>query len=932
MSQDFGINQAFVDELYHRWQENHVSVGERWNRYFEALDSGGAPNGNGYGNGHGNGHVEVGAMRAPAAPTTLSIPPAQAAVQQLAQRVNQLIHAYRLRGHLWAHLDPLGLATHPPKELEPTAFGLTAADLDAVVPTGDLVGLGAEARVRDIVAWCEETYCRTIAVEFMHIEDLRARKWLCERMESTANRLAMTAQKQLRVLGRLIDAEIFEQFLHTNFLGAKRFSLEGGESLIPLMDLVLERLGELGAEEVIIGMAHRGRLNVLYNIMQKSPKDIFARFLDRHPEQNVGRGDVKYHLGYSSDRPLPDGRSMHLSLSFNPSHLEFVNPVVEGRVRAKQDRRGDHDRARVVPLLVHGDAAFIGQGVVAETLNLMNLEGYTTGGTVHVVVNNQVGFTTSPDDARSTRYATDLAKMLGTPIFHVNGEDPEAVAQVAHLAAEYRQEFRSDVVIDMLCYRKWGHNEGDEPRFTQPVMYATIDKKPSVRTAYVARLLEDGKVNRDQVDQLASARKESLDRALTETKATAHPPVDNALAGLWSKYKGGADASVPEVVTGVEVERLKGLIEKVTEIPADLKVSPKLRNIIEDRRERANGRPLDWGTAEALAYATLLEDGARIRLSGQDARRGTFSHRHSVWTDIETGRAYTPYSALGKAPACFEVWDSALSECGVLGFDYGYSLDYPDGLVMWEAQFGDFANGAQVIIDQFISSGEDKWSRLSGIVLLLPHGFEGQGPEHSSARLERFLPLCAEDNLVVCNPTTPAQIFHLLRRQVLRPWRKPLIVMTPKSHLRSKDAVSPLEDLGEGTAFRRVIPDPTVDPQRARKVLLCSGKIYYDLVAERTKRGADDVAVIRLEQLYPLSQQELSGVLAPYRDGTPLVWTQEDPWNMGGWYFLAARLPGLIGGRLPLSCAARDESASPATGSAASHKLEHTRLMEAAFA
>ena len=927
MSQDFGINQAFVEELYHRWQENQGSVGERWSRYFEALERGPATKGNG----HGNGHVEGAALRAPPSPTTLSIPPAQAAVQQLAQRVNQLIHAYRLRGHLWADLDPLGVAELPPKDLEPTAFGLTAADLDAVVPTGDLVGLGAEARVREIISWCEETYCRTIAVEFMHIEDLRARRWLRERMEATANRLAMTAQQQLRVLGRLIDAEIFEQFLHTNFLGAKRFSLEGGESLIPLMDLVLERLGELGAEEVIIGMAHRGRLNVLYNIMQKSPKDIFARFLDRHPEQNMGRGDVKYHLGYSSDRPLPDGRSMHLSLSFNPSHLEFVNPVVEGRVRAKQDRRGDAERTRVVPLLIHGDAAFIGQGVVAETLNLMNLEGYTTGGTVHVVVNNQVGFTTSPDDARSTRYATDLAKMLGTPIFHVNGEDPEAVAQVAHLAAEYRQEFRRDVVIDMLCYRKWGHNEGDEPRFTQPKMYAAIDKKPSVRTAYVSRLLETGKVSREQVDQLASARKESLDSALHETKATTHQPIDNALAGLWAKYKGGAEAGVPEVVTGVEVGRLKSLIERVTEVPADLKVSPKLRNILEDRRERASGRPLDWGTAEALAYASLVEDGARVRLSGQDARRGTFSHRHAVWTDIETGRSYSPFSALGVAPACFDVWDSPLSESGVLGFDYGYSLDYPDGLVIWEAQFGDFANGAQVIIDQFISSGEDKWSRLSGVVLLLPHGFEGQGPEHSTARLERFLQLCAEDNLVVCNPTTPAQVFHLLRRQVLRSWRKPLVVMTPKSHLRSKDAVSPLEDLGEGTAFQRVIPDAAVDPQRARKVLLCSGKIYYDLVAERAKRGADDVAVVRLEQLYPLSQSELTGVLAPYRDGTPLVWVQEDPWNMGGWYFLAARLPGLVGARLPLSCAARDESASPATGSAASHKLEHTRLMEAAF-
>lgn len=922
MTQDFGINQAFVEELHSRWQENNASVNAHWSRFFQTLD--------GHTNGHANGHG------APPTSITVSVSPAlparQAAVQQLAQLVNQLIHAYRLRGHLWAHLDPLGLAGLPPKELEPTAFGLTLSDLDTVVPTGDLLGLGTEARVRDIIAWCEQTYCRTVAVEYMHIEDLTARRWLREKMEPTANRLSMSAAQQLRVLGRLIDAEIFEQFLHTNFLGAKRFSLEGAESLIPLMDLVIDGLGELGAEEVVIGMAHRGRLNVLYNILQRSPKDIFARFLDRHPEQNVGRGDVKYHLGYSTDRALPDGRSIHLSLAFNPSHLEFVNPVVEGRVRAKQDRRGDRSRTRVVPLLIHGDAAFIGQGVVAETLNLMNLEGYTTGGTIHVVVNNQVGFTTSPNDARSTRYATDLAKMLGTPIFHVNGEDPEAVAQVALLAAGYRQEFRRDVVIDMLCYRKWGHNEGDEPRFTQPVMYAAIDKKPSVRTAYVTRLLADGKVSREQVEQLTSARKDSLDRALTETKATTHDPDDHGLAGLWAKYHGGPESAVAEVSTGVEIARLRRLVEAVTEVPADLKISQKLKNILEDRRERATGRPLDWGTAEALAYATLVEDGARVRLSGQDARRGTFSHRHSVWTDIETGQKFSPFSVIGPTADTFEAWDSPLSECGVLGFDYGYSLDTPDGLVLWEGQFGDFANGAQVIVDQFISSGEDKWSRLSGVVLLLPHGFEGQGPEHSSARLERFLQLCAEDNLMVCNPTTPAQIFHLLRRQLVRPWRKPLVVMTPKSHLRSKDAISALEELAEGTAFRRVITDESVSPERARKVILCSGKVYFDLVAERAKRQLDDVAIVRLEQLYPLSASELSHALSPFRDGTPLVWVQEDPWNMGAWYFLSARLPGLIGTRLPLSCVARDESASPATGSASSHRLEHSHLMTAAFA
>ncbi len=826
MDQDFGINQAFVEELRQRFQENRTTVSESWSRYFDRA--------NGHTGNGANGHAVSAVETVSARPPRASHAPAELDESaDLAQRVEEMINAYRLRGHLWADLDPLGLAPKPAPELTPDNFGLRASDLDLVVPTGDLAG-PAQASVREIIKHLEETYCRSIGVEFAHIEDNTMRSWLLQRMEVSSNRLSLSGAEQLHILGRLVDAEIFEQFLHTNFLGKKRFSLEGAESLIPLCDLMIDRAGDLGVEEVVIGMAHRGRLNVLFNIMGKSPKDIFAHFLDAHPELSKGRGDVKYHLGYSSDRVSPGGQKMHLSLAFNPSHLEFVNPVVEGRVRAKQDRIGDASRRRVLPLLIHGDAAFIGQGVVAETLNLMNLEGYATGGTLHVVVNNQVGFTTNFDDSRSTRYATDLARMLGMPIFHVNGEDPEAVAHVARLAVEFRQEFGRDVVIDMYCYRKWGHNEGDQPRFTQPVMYAAIDRKATVRTAYVKTLTGTGKVTQEQADQLVATRKEALEVALYETKANKYIPTTTALQGVWERYHGGPEAGVTDVSTAVEGDRLRSLLTTLTEVPAGFNINPELdQKVLVARRLRITGaQPLDWGTAEGLAFASLLDDGFSIRLSGQDARRGTFSHRHAVWTDVKNGARYTPFSKIAKGRARFEVWDSPLSETGVLGFDYGYSLDHPDGLVIWEAQFGDFANGAQVIIDQFISSSEDKWNRLSGLVLLLPHGFEGQGPEHSSARVERFLQLCAEDNMVVCNLTTPAQVFHALRRQVLRAWRKPMIVMTPKSHLRSKEAISSMDDLSGGS-FQRVIADSTVDPASARKVIACSGKVYWDLARAR---------------------------------------------------------------------------------------------------
>ena len=943
MDKDFGINQAFVEELFLRYQENRSTVSEGWTRLFdqepEAPREPHAHGANGS-NGHaGNGHsarAPTFSYAPPVASTTpapgSSLPPGQAALQGLAQRVEEMINAYRLRGHLWADLDPLGLTERPPRELNPESFDLNASHLDAVVPTGDLAG-PPEATVREIIARLEDTYCRTIGVEFMHIEDRAALSWLQREMEASNNRTALTAAEQRHLLGRLIDAEIFEQFLHTNFLGKKRFSLEGGESLIPLLDLMIDRAGNLGVEEVVIGMAHRGRLNVLYNIMGKSSKDIFAHFLDNDPQSSWGRGDVKYHLGYSSDITTTGGQQMHLSLAFNPSHLEFVNPVVEGRVRAKQDRRGDAERKRVASLLIHGDAAFIGQGVVAETLNLMSLPGYSTGGTLHVVVNNQVGFTTSTEDARSTRYATDLARMLGTPIFHVNGEDPEAVAHVARLAVDYRQQFGRDVVIDMYCYRKWGHNEGDEPRFTQPLMYAVIDRKASVPTSYARQLMARGEATQEQVDALASKHKAALEATLAEIKTNGHKPTYSSMAGLWARYKAGPDPDVPEADTRVSEEKLQELLTKITTVPEGFNLNPRLGKFIQTRRERMEARSLDWGTAESLAFASLVHEGIPLRLSGQDARRGTFSHRQSVWSDHLTGARYTPFDAVAQGKGRYEVWDSPLSETGVLGFDYGYSLDFPDGLIMWEAQFGDFVNGAQVIIDQFISSSEDKWNRLSGITLLLPHGFEGQGPEHSSARIERFLQLCAEDNMVVCNLTSASQIFHALRRQVLRPARKPLIIMTPKSLLRAKEAYSPLEEFTEGR-FHRVIREPAAEivPEKVRKVLLCSGKVYWDLVNKRAEKKITDVAILRLEQLYPLPQARILEALAPYRDGTPLVWVQEDPWNMGGWYFIEARLPTVLKGRLPLTCVARDESASPATGSESSHKEEQKHLLERALA
>jgi len=853
----------------------------------------------------------------------------QANAQQ--EKVDLLVRSYRNRGHVVADLDPLG--GEPPAEAELTLeyHGLSEADLDLPFSIHSAEG-SQTLSLRAIVEKLRHTYCRSIGVQFMHIDDRRVREWLQFRMEASENRLRLSRDEQLRVLEKLTDAESFETFVAKKFLGAKRFSLEGGETLIPLLDAAIEAAARHGIEEIVIGMAHRGRLNALVNIMGKSPRRIFEEFRDKDPERMAGGGDVKYHMGYSSDRPTQCGQPIHLSLCFNPSHLEVVGPVVLGRVRAKQDRRGDLERRRVMGFIVHGDAAFAGQGVVQEILNLSALEGYATGGTLHVVVNNQVGFTTDPGDSRSSRYATDIARTLDTPIFHVNGEDPEAVLQAVRLAMEFRAEFRRDVVIDLYCYRRHGHNEGDEPTYTQPLMYRRIAKQPPVREGYLRRLRALGGIGDDEAAQVAERSVRRLDEELKHAEAGLRPD-EPEVQSIWAPYKGGRDSEAPVVETGVARATLERLLEAQTLVPEGFHLHPKLAKLMEQRREMARGaRALDWGAGEALALASLLVEGTHVRLSGQDAQRGTFSHRHAVLHDFESGRPHVPLQHLQQGQARFSAWNSPLSETGVLGFDWGYSLDVPEALVIWEAQFGDFANVAQAIIDQFLTSAEQKWGRLSGLVLLLPHGFEGQGPEHSSARLERFLGQAARDNIQIVCPTTPAQIFHALRRQVRRAWRKPLVVMSPKSLLRHPQAVSSLDELAAGR-FRRLIPDVSgSEPEQVRNLVLCTGKLYYELAAARDQQKSADVHVVRLEQLYPLPEHELKPLLARYPASTQIVWAQEEPRNMGAWTFLR-----LLAGRefwhgRRIKCVAREESASPATGSAAAHKHEQARLVELALA
>ena len=813
----------------------------------------------------------------------------------------------------------------------PEFYGLTESDMERRFACETMHSEGT-LTLREILERLRNTYCRSIGVQFMHIDDSFVRHWLQERMEGSGNRINLDRAEQIRILTRLTDAVIFEEFIRKKFIGAKSFSLEGAESLIPLLDLAIERAGEHGIDEIVLGMAHRGRLNVLANIMAKSARQIFREFADLDPDLYVGRGDVKYHLGYSSDWETAAGRKIHLSLCFNPSHLEFVNPVAVGRMRAKQDRENDTERKRGMVIQIHGDASFAGEGVIQETLNLSQLEAYTVGGTLHVVVNNQIGFTTSPEEAKSSVYATDVAKMLQIPIFHVNGEDPEAVAQVVRLAMDFRRAFKRDVVIDMYSYRRLGHNEGDEPFFTQPLMYRAIKQRKPVREGYLDHLLQLKGVTREEADEIAVRRQENLERELSQATSESYKVPSEAPRGIWTGYAGGLEKDVEEVDTSVDRDRLTELLEMQATFPQDFHPHPKIESATRLRREMARGkRPLDWSAGEALAFATLASEGIRVRLSGQDSARGTFSHRHAVLHDIENGKTYMPLQNVAPNQAPVEIYNSPLSETGVLGFEYGYSLDCPDGFVAWEAQFGDFWNAAQVIVDQFIAAAEDKWRRLSGITLLLPHGFEGSGPEHSSARLERFLSLAAEDNMQIVQPTTPSQLFHCLRRQVLRRWRKPLIVMTPKSLLRHPRATSSLDELAAGR-FERILADEIQETREITRVLMCTGKIYFELERERSRLERKDVAILRIEQLYPLPNETLEAALKPYRDGIPVYWVQEEPENMGAWFYLKIRFGDALLGRLPLMGITRPASASPATGSHSSHKKEQDKLIAAAFA
>jgi 2-oxoglutarate dehydrogenase E1 component len=924
------LSLAFAEELYAQYLVDPQSVSDQWRRYFDSFNGEDqAAESSSHVWAPGPSFQPPGLFRSAANGSALpaAIRSEQAVGPQ--DRVDKMVRSHRVRGHTLASIDPLGLPRPAAPELDPAYHGLSPDDFGRPVAPTTLSG-GEASTVGAVFRRLRNTYCRSIGVQFMHIDDEKVREWLQGRMEGTENRRTLGREEQLRILTRLTDAVIFEEFLQKKYVGAKSFSLEGCESLIPLLGLALEQAAADGVDEVVLGMAHRGRLNVLANIMGKSPQHIFREFEDVDPHLHSGQGDVKYHLGFSSDWRATTGRNVHISLCFNPSHLEFVNPVAIGRMRAKQDRHKDHERERGLVILMHGDAAFAGEGIVQETLNMSELDGYTVGGAIHVIVNNQIGFTTSPSQSRSNVYASGLGKMLRIPIFHVNGEDPEAVAQVIHLAMEFRKTFKRDVVIDMYGYRRHGHNEGDEPLFTQPVLYRAISKRKTVREGYLEHLLTLGGIGREEADKIAAERRAHLEEELSAARSDEFVHRDHRFTGFWSGYKGGSEPG-DDVETFVKRERLSALLEKLTRVPEDFQPDRRIKRLLNSRREMGRGeRPLDWATAESLAFATIAVDGFRVRLSGQDVERGTFSQRHAALHDKEDGRPHIPLQHLMRSQAKVDIVNSPLSEAGVLGFEYGYSLDWPDGLILWEAQFGDFVNAAQVIIDQFIASAEDKWNRLSGLVMLLPHGFEGQGPEHSSARLERFLTQAAEDNIQIADPTTPAQYFHLLRRQILRSWRKPLVVFTPKSLLRHAAAVSSLEDLAEGR-FQRVIGESREDYSKVNRVLLCSGKIYYDLKAAREEAGRGDVAIIRVEQLYPLADRFVQAALAPFAEGTPVYWVQEEPENMGAWRYMRIRFGEKLLGKWPLRCISRPESASPATGSHASHELEQQEIIDEAL-
>ncbi len=969
-----GTNATYIDEIYARFERDPASVDTEWQEFFKSLKDSPADvqkNAEGPTWGRNNwpltprdeltsaldgnwAEVEkhVGAKlaaRAQVQAKGAEVTPAD--VHQATRdsvRALMLIRAYRMRGHFHARLDPLGI--EPPRdreELDPRSYGFVEGDFDRKIFLDHVLGM-EYASLREIVAICERTYCQTLGVEFMHISNAAQKSWIQERIEGPDKEISFTREGRRAILNKLVEAEGFEKFCDVKFTGTKRFGLDGAESLIPALEQIIKRGGNLGVKEIVVGMPHRGRLNVLTQVMGKPHRALFHEFKGGsvNPDAVEGSGDVKYHLGASSDREF-DGNRIHLSLTANPSHLEIVDPVVLGKVRAKQDQHGDPPdmRISVLPLLMHGDAAFAGQGVVAECFSLSDLKGYRTGGSLHFIVNNQIGFTTYPRYSRSSPYPSDVAKMIDAPIFHVNGDDPEAVVFAAKIAIEFRQKFHKPVVIDMFCYRRHGHNEGDEPMFTQPVMYKRIAAHPPTLEIYAKRLIAEGVMTEGEVDKAKADWRARLD-AEFEAGTGYKPNKADWLDGKWAGFKhADQEEDARRGVTGVDVAVLKEIGRKITKVPDGFRVHRTIARFLENRAKAIDGGAgLDWATGEALAFCTLLQEGHHVRLSGQDSERGTFSQRHSVLIDQEDESRYTPFNHLGGDQGHYEVINSLLSEEAVLGFEYGYSLAEPNALAMWEAQFGDFANGAQVLFDQFISSGERKWLRMSGLVCLLPHGYEGQGPEHSSARLERFLQLCAEDNMQVVYPTTPANYFHVLRRQLHREIRKPLILMTPKSLLRHKRAVSQLDELGKDTTFHRILYDDTqmlpnekiklVGDDKIKRVVLCSGKVYYDLYEEREKRGVDDVYIMRVEQLYPVPLKALVLELGRFKNAE-VVWCQEEPRNMGAWHFIEPYLEWVLNqihapNRRP-RYAGRAAAAATATGLMSKHLAQLKAFLDEAL-
>jgi len=923
----FGGNAAFLDALYEQYLRDPASVEEKWRRYFEGLPG---PKGAE----RSQGPIEA-ALAARARQPRVAAPAASApdgGVNAKQAAVSRLIQIWTNRGHLVAKLDPLGLMQRPrPPVLDLEYFGLGPADLDAQFFTASRTqAVPQRMKLRDILRQLETIYAGPIGAEFAHMSESRERLWLQDQFQAGMLQQRFTADEKRNILWQLTAAEGLERYLHTKYVGQKRFSLEGGDTLLPLLDDLIQRCGGAKIEEVVIGMAHRGRLNVLVNLLGKSPATLFSEFEGAYDLSRLkGSGDVKYHKGFSADLRTAAG-NVHTVLAFNPSHLEVVNPVVEGSVRARQERRNDAKGDCVLPLLIHGDAAFAGQGVVMETLQLSQARGFYTGGTVHVIINNQVGFTTSePADARSTLYCSDVAKMLEAPIFHVNADDPEAAVFVARLALEYRMLFHKDVVIDLVCYRRHGHNEADEPAATQPTMYRVIRQHPTTRQLYAQRLVAEGTLTQADADAMPERYRDGLDKGRPQARA-ALGMIGNKFTVDWTHYS-QADWT-ERVRTGVEPARLESLGKRLMELPPDLTLHPRVANIMSNRKKMLAGEtPLDWGCAETLAYASLVEDGFSVRICGQDSGRGTFFHRHAALHDQGSDRVYIPLQHLAKPQPRVEIIDSVLSEEAVMGFEYGYSTTEPNCLSIWEAQYGDFANGAQVIIDQFISSGEAKWERYCGLVLLLPHGYEGAGPEHSSARLERYLQLCAESNMQVCVPSTPAQMFHMLRRQMLQPFRKPLIVMAPKSLLRHDLSVSGLDELTHG-GFARVIPESDDLPAAGvRRVVFCSGKVYFDLLQARRKDGTREVALVRIEQLYPFPSEDYEAMIARYPNAREVVWCQEEPQNQGAWYQIRHRLQEPLGQRRIVLYAGRAPAAAPATGIGKIHEAEQQSLINAAL-